>query len=156
MALAVELGVAERVVMRGQLSREQVPALLRSVDAVVCTPWYEPFGIVPLEAMACGRPVVAAAVGGLNDSIVHGLTGLHVRPRNPQEVAEALAVILGNPVLARQLGERGVQRVQARYTWDKVAATTEKIYTRMVSARDRTTLQGEATDGGARMEGRAQ
>ncbi len=156
MDLARELGVADRVVMRGQLSREQVPALLRSVDAVVCTPWYEPFGIVPLEAMACGRPVVGAAVGGLKDSVVHGLTGLHVRPRNPQEVAEALATILGNSPMGRQLGEAGVQRVQARYTWEKVAAATEKIYARMVAARHRNPQQNQPAGTGSRMEGWAQ
>lgn len=156
MALANDLGVADRVIMRGQLSREQIPALLRSVDAVVCTPWYEPFGIVPLEAMACGRPVVAAAVGGLKDSVVHGLTGLHVRPRNPQEVAEALVSLLADPSLARQLGEAGVRRVQSRYTWDNVAAATEKIYSRMTQTRERGTLQSKAADAGPMMEGWAQ
>ena len=63
-ALARELGVADRVELRGRVSRDDLPALLRSADAVVCVPWYEPFGIVPLEAMACGVPVVASAVGG--------------------------------------------------------------------------------------------
>src|SRR4030088_1831062 len=60
-------GVADRVRLLGRVSHEDMPALLRSADAVVCTPWYEPFGIVPLEAMASGVPVVTAAVGGLTD-----------------------------------------------------------------------------------------
>lgn len=154
-SLAEKLGVADRVIMRGQLTRDQMPALIRSVDAVVCTPWYEPFGIVPLEAMACGRPVVAAAVGGLNDSVVHGLTGLHVRPRNPYEVAEALAAILGEPALGRQLGEAGVDRVRSRYTWDNVAAATEKIYARMIASRRRA-LADQELGAGSRVEGRAQ
>ena len=63
-----ELGVADRLVLRGRVGRDALPALLRSADAVVCVPWYEPFGIVPLEAMACGVPVVATAVGGLIDT----------------------------------------------------------------------------------------
>src|SRR5699024_3691695 len=72
LAHAHERGVGEQVILTGQLSREDMPGLLRSADVVACTPWYEPFGIVPLEAMACGVPVVAAAVGGLMDTVVDG------------------------------------------------------------------------------------
>ncbi len=156
MDLAAELGVAGQVILRGQLSREQIPALLRSVDAVVCTPWYEPFGIVPLEVMACGRPVVAAAVGGLKDSVVHGRTGLHVPPRDPEAVAHALAAILADPAMGQRLGDAGAERVNSRYTWDNVAGATEKIYARMVAARHRGTLREESVSSGIRMEGRAQ
>ncbi len=79
--LARARGVAGRVVFTGAVPRAQVPALIRSADVVVCTPWYEPFGITPLEAMACGVPVVASAVGGLADSVVHGTTGLLIPAR---------------------------------------------------------------------------
>ncbi len=82
--LAAELGVEDRLVLRGRVGRDAMPALLRSADAVVCAPWYEPFGIVPLEAMACGAPVVATAVGGQIDSVVDGVTGVHVPPRDPR------------------------------------------------------------------------
>ena len=70
------------------------PAQLRSADIVVCAPWYEPFGIVPLEAMACGVPVIVSAVGGLTDSVVHGETGLHVPPRDPDAIASADGLLL--------------------------------------------------------------
>ncbi|CAA9513983.1 MAG: Glycosyl transferase, group 1, partial [uncultured Solirubrobacteraceae bacterium] len=79
--LATRLGVADRLVLHGRISRDDMPALLRSADVVVCAPWYEPFGIVPLEAMACGRPVVATAVGGQIDSVADGVTGVLVPPR---------------------------------------------------------------------------
>ncbi|WP_341394483.1 glycosyltransferase [Arthrobacter sp. G119Y2] len=128
LALARILGVADRVVLRGQVPREQMPAVLRSADAVVCAPWYEPFGIVPLEAMACGVPVVASAVGGLIDTVVHGKTGLHVPPRDPVALAAALAELLRNPEYSRRLGAAGRQRARARYSWDRVAADTEKAY----------------------------
>ena len=95
--LAEAHGVAERVELRGQLRRHELPPLLRSADAVVCVPWYEPFGIVPLEAMACARPVVASAVGGLVDTVVDGVTGVHVPPRDVGRLAEALRDLLGDP-----------------------------------------------------------
>ena len=78
LALAERLRVADRVDFRGRIERPDAPALLRSADAVVCVPWYEPFGIVPLEAMACGVPVIASSVGGLVDTVVHRGTGLHL------------------------------------------------------------------------------
>src|SRR3954452_10237850 len=69
-ALAEHHGVADRVHLRGRVGRPDLPRLLRSADALVTVPWYEPFGITPLEAMACGIPVVASAVGGMIDSVV--------------------------------------------------------------------------------------
>lgn len=127
-ALAVDLGVADRVVLRGQVSRVEMPAVLRSADAVVCAPWYEPFGIVPLEAMACGVPVVTAAVGGLVDTVVDGTTGLHVPPQDPAAIAAAVADLLRRPAWARELGDNGHRRVKARYSWSRIAADTEKAY----------------------------
>lgn len=128
LALAAELGVADRVVLEGQVPRERMPELLRSADAVVCTPWYEPFGIVPLEAMACGVPVIAAAVGGLIDTVVDGQTGLHVPPRNVEALAAAIRTVVEDPAAARKLGRAGLARVHARYSWDRIAAETEKAY----------------------------
>jgi glycosyltransferase involved in cell wall biosynthesis len=126
--LARELGVAGHVTLRGQVPRGDMPGLFRSADAVVCTPWYEPFGIVPLEAMACGVPVVAAAVGGLQDTVLDHGTGLHVPPRDPEAIADALAVLLGNPGLRAEMGSNGQVRARTRYSWDRVAAETEKAY----------------------------
>ncbi len=127
-ALARELGIADRVVFRGQVPQAELPTVLRSVDAVVCAPWYEPFGIVPLEAMACGVPVVAASVGGLIDTVVHGKTGLHVPPRDPGAIAEALEQLFEDPERARAFGRAGRQRARARYSWDRIAADTERFY----------------------------
>jgi D-inositol-3-phosphate glycosyltransferase len=128
--LARSLGVADRVTLPGQVSRADIPALLRSADAVVCTPWYEPFGIVPLEAMACGVPVVAAAVGGLTDTVVDGVTGLHVPPRRPDALAATLRTLLGDRQLGKELGSAGRDRVCARYSWDRIAFDTMRVYER--------------------------
>jgi glycosyltransferase involved in cell wall biosynthesis len=109
-------------------------AILRSADAVVCAPWYEPFGIVPLEAMACGVPVVAAAVGGLRDTVLDRKTGLHVPPRDPTAIAAAVAALLTDPGLRRALGAAGEARARTRYSWDRVAAETERAYLQTVAA----------------------
>ncbi len=133
-ALATNLGVADRVTFAGPLPRDDMPAMLRSADVVTCTPWYEPVGIVPLEAMACGVPVVASAVGSMLDTVVHDVTGRLVRPRKPRECAEAVSRVLRDSFLRRSLGLAGRDRACARYSWDRVAADTLRIYDRLVSA----------------------
>ena len=130
-ALAEEEGVADRVELRGELARDQVAGLLRSADAVVAVPWYEPFGIVPLEAMACGVPVVASAVGGMIDSVVHDSTGLHVPPRDPLRLAEVLDALLADPERRERFGRAGVQRTRRLYDWNRIAAATLDVYSRM-------------------------
>ncbi|SMC66833.1 glycosyltransferase [Kibdelosporangium aridum] len=127
-AKAQQLGVGDRVQLAGQVARQKMPQLLRSADAVVCVPWYEPFGIVPLEAMACGVPVVAAAVGGLTDTIVDGVTGIHVPARNPIALANALMPLLEDNVLNETFGMAGRDRVVARYSWDRIAWDTVRAY----------------------------
>jgi D-inositol-3-phosphate glycosyltransferase len=116
--------------------RSPGPALLRSADLVACVPWYEPFGIVPLEAMACGIPVVGSAVGGLLDTIQHGRTGLLVPPKDPRAVAAAAARLLGNPSLRAHMGAEGAARVRQEYTWPQVARTTLDVYARVLAADD--------------------
>jgi type III pantothenate kinase len=131
--IACALGVGDRVRFLGRIPQEALPAVLRSVDAVVCTPWYEPFGIVPLEAMACGVPVVAAAVGGLRDTVVDGVTGVHVPPRDPAALADALAALLPDAARRRALGRAGRERVECEYTWAGVAERTARVYRRVLA-----------------------
>ncbi|HKH53079.1 MAG TPA: glycosyltransferase [Mycobacterium sp.] len=135
MQLATELGVADRVMLYGSVAREDMPAILRSADVVACTPWYEPFGIVPLEAMACGVPVVASAVGGMLDTVVHDVTGRLVKPKRPDEVAVAINQLLHDDFLRQSLGAAGRDRARARYSWDRIAADTLRIYDRLVPAQ---------------------
>jgi D-inositol-3-phosphate glycosyltransferase len=130
-AVAAECGVTDRVAFTGGLGHDRVPRLLRSADLVVCVPWYEPFGIVPLEAMACAVPVIAASVGGLADTVVHGETGLHVPPRDPRALAEAASTLLADRELLASLARAGVRRVRRWYDWERVAAQTEAVYARL-------------------------
>jgi D-inositol-3-phosphate glycosyltransferase len=132
--LAAELGVVDRVLLYGSVGRDEMPALLRSADVVACTPWYEPFGIVPLEAMACGIPVVASAVGGMLDTVVHNVTGRLVPPKKPAELVEAINPLLRDAFLRQSLGAAGRDRAKARYSWDRIAADTLRIYDKLVPA----------------------
>jgi glycosyltransferase involved in cell wall biosynthesis len=126
-ARARELGVGARVYLRGRVERTAVPALLRSADVVAAVPWYEPFGIVPVESMACGVPVIASSVGGQVDTVLDGVTGLHVPARDPVRLAEAIDALRTNPARRRTLGAAGAQRA-ARYDWSRIAAETADVY----------------------------
>jgi D-inositol-3-phosphate glycosyltransferase len=134
-ALAAAHGVSHRVRFLGPVARADLPALFRSADAVVCAPWYEPFGIVPLEAMACGRAVVATAVGGLTDTVVDGVTGRHVPPRQPRALAVALAELLRSPALIEAYGAAGRDRAVSRYSWSRIAAATADVYRMVIEER---------------------
>ncbi len=133
-AAARQAGVADRVVFTGGISRADMPPLLRSADLVVCVPWYEPFGIVPLEAMACGVPVIVSAVGGLTDTVVDGVTGVHVPPRDPAAVAAAVRLLLADEPGRAELGRAGTRRARRWYSWDRVAGQTEAVYARLGAA----------------------
>lgn len=133
--IATSLGVADRVQFRGRVERTAVARLLRSADVVVCYPWYEPFGIVPLEAMACGVPVVVSSVGGLVDSVVDGVTGLHVEPRAPVALAQAVRSLLQNERSRLNLGLAGAKRANERYGWTRIASDTRGVYARVSSEK---------------------
>jgi glycosyltransferase involved in cell wall biosynthesis len=128
--LAERLRVADRVRLVGQVPRGRMPALLRSADLVACVPWYEPFGIVPLEAMACGVPVVATGVGGLADTVVEDVTGVLVPPRRPAALRTAMATLLADPVRRSFLGGAGRDRAEMRYPWQRIAEESALVYER--------------------------
>lgn len=143
--LAAELQVADRVRLLGAITRQEMPAVLRSADVVACTPWYEPFGIVPLEAMACGIPVVATAVGGIRDTVVDDVTGRLVAPSDPPALAEAIAPLLGDRGRRAAMGQAGRERARSRYTWDRIAVDTERIYEKLVPVPHEVTSVGSGS-----------
>lgn len=128
MDLADELGVADRIDCVGGVDQAAIAALDRSADVFVAVPWYEPFGIAPVEAMACGTPVIGSAVGGLLDTVVHGSTGLHVPPRDPDALAAALRRLLDDDGLRHRLGARASWRSRREYSWDVIARRMESVY----------------------------
>ncbi|HEX6362169.1 MAG TPA: glycosyltransferase, partial [Albitalea sp.] len=127
-ALAEALGVGASVTFTGRRSREFLKLYYSAADLFVTTPWYEPFGITPLEAMACGRPVIGSAVGGIQYSVVHEATGFLVPPHDPPALAQRLVQLHQNPELAHALGRGGVRRVRSMFTWEHVARELADVY----------------------------
>lgn len=119
--IAREAGVEARVTFTGRRQRHELRRYYCAADVFVTTPWYEPFGITPLEAMACGAPVVGSAVGGIQYTVMQGVTGYLVPAHDPPALAERLAALQANPALARALGRAGIRRARSMFTWDRVA-----------------------------------
>jgi Glycosyl transferases group 1 len=94
----------------------------------VSTPWYEPFGITPLEAMACGTPVIGSNVGGIKFSVADGETGYLVPPDDPAALAERIAGLYRDPTLLRLLGRQAIARVNELFTWERVVAGIATLY----------------------------
>jgi glycosyltransferase involved in cell wall biosynthesis len=128
--LAEHYGVGDRVELLGRVAHEDMPALLRSADVVVCTPRHPTAGSVALEAMACGVTVVAEATGGLVDTVVDHVTGRHVPPRDPAAFTKVVRPLLANPMVRGAYGAAGRDRVEARYSWDRIAIDTTHAYRR--------------------------
>jgi glycosyltransferase involved in cell wall biosynthesis len=126
--LAGRLGVADRVKFAGQVSQDDMPALLRSADLMIDVSWYEPFGMASLEAMACGTPVIASAIGGHLDTVVDGTTGLLVAPGQPKSLARRIRKLLANPMLLEGFGIAAADRAQARYSWERIGRETIALY----------------------------
>jgi len=130
--LASELGIADRVFLTGMRSKDELRDYYGAGDVAVTTPWYEPFGLTPLEAMACGIPVIGAHVGGIAYTVVDGQTGLLVPPRDPVLLARALRELLGDPGRCRQLGLCARHRMETEFTWPVVASRTAALYDNVI------------------------
>jgi D-inositol-3-phosphate glycosyltransferase len=137
LALARERGVADRVTFVGRRGRAELPLYYSAADVFVTTPWYEPFGITPVEAMACGTPVVGADVGGIRFSVLDGETGYLVPPRDPDAVADRVARIVADPALHERLSRAAVIRAGRLFTWEKVAGSLETVYGEVLRDRRR-------------------
>ncbi|GAA1609173.1 glycosyltransferase [Actinoplanes couchii] len=135
LALAEHCRVADRVLLAGAVPAAEMPDWYRSADVVAATPWYEPFGLTPLEAMACGVPVVATAVGGLTDTVVEGVTGDLVPPRDPRSLATALRRLLGDEARRFGYAAAAADRATATYSWPRVAERLTEVYATVGAAR---------------------
>jgi len=134
-AVAEACQVADRVRLVGAVGKEEMPAWYRSADILVAAPWYEPFGLTPLEAMACGVPVVATAVGGLADTVVNGSTGDLVPAQDPDGLGEALRRLLDDEVRRFAYASAALDRIRQRYTWPCTAAALDSVYAAVCGVR---------------------
>jgi len=133
--IAEALDIRDRVIFTGRRRRNELRRYYSAADAFVTTPWYEPFGITPLESMACGTPVVGANVGGIKYSVVDQVTGFLVPPNDPEALADKLAVLAANPALARAMGRAGMYRARSLFTWERVSQQLAQIYAEVASTR---------------------
>ena len=145
--IAARVAQTPRVLWINKLLREEQYIELYSHCAVfACPAVYEPFGIINLEAMACERPVVASAVGGIPEVVVPGQTGFLVPPADPVALAAALNRVLGDRDLARRMGQTGRRRVEEHFSWASIAARTHRMYQTLLQEKSRVrgARQGDA------------
>ncbi|HEY9007359.1 MAG TPA: glycosyltransferase [Ohtaekwangia sp.] len=131
-AIAREAGVEAYVTFAGRKNRDVLKYYYAAADVFITTPWYEPFGITPLESMACGTPVVGSEVGGIKYTVKHGETGFLVPPNDPDALALRISQILTNATLAESMRRNAIKRVNATFTWAHVADAMNAIYDRLL------------------------
>lgn len=130
--LAAQLGVAERVHFIGQVSPADLPRWYNAADVVTMPNREidgdtEGFGMVFVEAAACAKPTVAGLAGGTGAAVIDGLTGLRVDGESTEAVADALARVLEDPELGKELGESGHARALREFSWQRVAEKTRQL-----------------------------
>ena len=122
-----------RAPVRALFLVHHIEAWYSVADVAVTTPWYEPFGLTPLEAMACGTPVIGSRVGGIAFTIADGETGFLVPPRDPDALADRLDLLLQDPGKRRNMGRAGRARVVHMFAWPRVAARTAALYDELLA-----------------------
>jgi D-inositol-3-phosphate glycosyltransferase len=134
--LAVEEGVAERITFAGRQNRDVLKYYYSAADIFITTPWYEPFGITPLEAMACGTPVIGSDVGGIKYSVEDGRTGFLVPPNDPDALAQRICRMITEPGLLSVMRRQAIRRVNSLFTWSRVSDMVANLYERiLISSR---------------------
>jgi len=132
--LTGQLGLEKQVEFLGRQPHHQVMKYMAACDVFTLPSWNEGFGVVYLEAMASGKPVIGCKGEGITDFVEHGKTGMLVRPRDVDSLVEALDFLLSHPEEARAMGERARRLVLENYTWEKNAEKTIEVYKEVLNA----------------------
>ena len=131
--VAMECGVRDQVLFTGRKSRAVLKYYYAAADIFISTPWYEPFGITPLEAMACGTPVIGSNVGGIKYSVVDQQTGFLVPPQQPDILAATITQLLNDGALYQSMCKNAIRHVGHTFTWNKVAASLHQVYHKVLT-----------------------
>ncbi len=131
--LTRSLAVEHRVKFVGRRRRAELRDYYCAANVFATLPWYEPFGITPLEAMACGTPVVGSKVGGIKYTVLDGVTGLLIPPKNPLALCDALTRFAEDPVLLERCRRESVRRVHEGFSWRQVALSVEEAYRQVLN-----------------------
>lgn len=125
---ARSMGIDNRVYFTGYIDEQTRNRLYKCADAAVCPSLYEPFGMVALEAMAAGAPVVVPDTGGISELVEDGMDGLKFNTGSPDSLAQRVLDVLHHPEKARRMRERAFMKAVNQYSWEAVAAQTTELY----------------------------
>lgn len=142
--ISLQFGLDRQVTFAGYIDEETRNQLYAHADVAVFPSLYEPFGLVALEAMATGTPVVVGDTGGFAETVEHGVNGIRVAVENASELAEQVCALLGNPEPARRLAQRALQDVTEKYSWLSIARQYEEIYQQIVFSSEARRWRREA------------
>jgi D-inositol-3-phosphate glycosyltransferase len=132
--LCDDLAVGQTVVFLGKRDQDKLPYYYSAAALVVMPSHYESFGMVALEAMACGTPVIASEVGGLAYLVKDGETGFTIPDGEPEELCEKISWLLNDPHLQQTMSQRAVEYAQD-YAWEKIAAQIVEVYKSLLSEK---------------------
>jgi D-inositol-3-phosphate glycosyltransferase len=142
--LAEAEGVSHQVTFVGRRNREALLYYYSAADVFITTPWYEPFGITPIEAMACGTPVIGSNVGGIKFTVINGKTGFLVPPNDPVLLGRRLVELLSSNKLRMYFEENAIRHVNENFSWMKATHLTANLYERIAG---RNALRRDDRDG---------
>lgn len=140
-SIVAELGMTEFTVFPGRLGDEILPVYYAAADVCVVPSHYEPFGLVAIEAMSCGTPVVASDVGGLQFTVVPEETGLLAPPKDDVAFATAIDRILLDSDFRNRLGQAARVRVENKFSWEGVAKQLSDLYTQLLEEKETVLVQ---------------
>ena len=126
------MGIDNKVYFTGYLNAKQVQKMYKCADVAVFPSTYEPFGIVALEAMLAGVPTVVSDVGGLNEIVEHGVTGMKSYAGNPNSIADSILALLYDHQLCNNVAKNAKAEVKRQYNWNKIAQDTHFAYQKAI------------------------